>query len=333
MSVKALRSLLVVPLTVLLAGCHSLVLLHPSGNVARQQSDLLIDSTILIALIIVPVLIAIGVIAWRYRASNQKETTYDPEWDHSAHLELLIWAAPLLIIVVLGAMTWIATHTMDPYRPIDRISATQTVSADTRTLHVDVVSMEWKWLFFYPDYGIATVNQLAAPIDVPIKFKLTSETMMDSFFIPALAGQIYTMPGMQTQLHAVINKVGNYRGFSANYSGHGFTDMRFRFLGMKDADFKHWVQSIKSGGGDLDRRTYQKLAVPTRDEPVHHYASYTPDLYSRILNRCVDPKHMCMDQIMMIDASGGRPAQGEHAHGRPQPQSDIGTKPGSAATH
>lgn len=305
MSVKALRNLLVVPLTALLAGCHSLVLLHPSGDVARQQSDLLIDSTILIALIIVPVLIALAVVAYRYRASNQK-TTYTPEWDHSTHLELLIWAAPLFIIIVLGAMTWVATHTMDPYHPLDRISATQAVPSDAHTLHVDVVSLEWKWLFFYPDYGIATVNQLAAPIDVPIQFKLTSETMMDSFFVPALAGQIYTMPGMQTQLHAVINKPGNYKGFSANYSGHGFTDMRFRFLGMTQADFKRWVQSIKSGDGDLDRQTYQKLAMPTRDEPVRRYARYTPDLYSRILNRCVDTKQMCMDQMMMIDASGGR---------------------------
>lgn len=312
MSVKALRNLFVVPLTVLLASCHSMVLLHPSGNVARQQSDLLINSTILIALIIVPVLIAIAVVAYRYRASNRK-ATYTPEWDHSAQLELLIWAAPLFIIIALGAMTWIATHTMDPFRPLTRISATQAVSSDVRPLQVDVVSLEWKWLFFYPEYGIATVNQLAAPVNVPIQFNLTSATMMDSFFIPALAGQIYTMPGMQTQLHAVINKPGNYRGFSANFSGHGFTDMRFRFLGMKEADFKQWVQSIKSGGGDLDRQTYQKLAMPTRNEPVHHYARYTSDLYNRILNRCVNPKQMCINQMMAIDASGGRPLHGNGA--------------------
>ncbi len=332
MSVKALRSLLVIPLTALLTSCN-LVLLHPSGDVARQQSNLLIASTVLIALIVVPVLIAIGVIAYRYRASNQKTTTYAPEWEHSTQLELLIWAAPLLIIVALGAMTWIATHTLDPYRPIGRIDAAQALPSDAHTLRVDVVSLEWKWLFFYPDYGIATVNQLAAPVDVPIKFNLTAATMMDSFFIPALAGQIYTMPGMQTQLHAIINKLGSYKGFSANYSGRGFTDMRFRFLGMKDADFKRWVQSIKSSGGDLDRKAYLKLAEPSRNEAVHHYASYASGLYSQILNRCVDPKQMCINKMMAIDTSGGRPPHEDGADDQTQSQTNAGTQPGSSATN
>lgn len=317
MITKFLRIPLLVSLSVCLTSCN-LVLLHPSGDVARQESDLLIASVVLMALIIVPVLIAIAVIAIRYRASNEDETVYKPEWESSTQLELLIWAAPLFIIVILGAMTWVGTHRLDPYRELGPSDTTHnTQSPNERVLHVDVVSLEWKWLFFYPDYGIATVNQLAAPVNVPIKFKLTSATMMDSFFIPALAGQIYAMPGMQTQLHAVINKPGNYKGFSANYSGHGFTDMRFRFLGMKEADFKRWVRTIKSGGGKLDRQSYLKLAEPSRAEPVHHYSNYSPGLYTRILNRCVDPKQMCMDKMMAIDASGGRPFKKAHAQSHP----------------
>lgn len=305
MSVKSLRSLLVAPLAVLLAGCH-MVLLNPAGDVARQESDLMIASVVLCCIIIVPVLIAIGVIAYRYRASRT-DRTYEPDWDHSASLELLIWAAPLLIIIALGAMTWIGTHTLDPYRSLGRVSSKQPISKDVKPLHVDVVSMEWKWLFFYPQYGIATVNQLAAPVNVPIDFDITSQTMMDGFFIPTLAGQVYSMPGMQTQMHAVINKPGNYRGFSANYSGHGFTDMRFRFLGMTAANFKKWVEKVKSTGKPLSNAAYTQLSKPTRAEPVHYYSSYVAGLYNRILNRCVNPGQMCISEMMALDAKGGVP--------------------------
>ncbi|MDE2087344.1 MAG: ubiquinol oxidase subunit II, partial [Xanthomonadaceae bacterium] len=229
MTVKRLRGLLLLPLA-LLSGCH-LALLDPAGDVARQQSDMMIVTTAIISLIVVPVLVAVGVIAWRYRASN-KQAHYDAHWDHSPSLELLVWAAPLLIIIAVGAITWIGTHQLDPYRPLTRVAPGQPVAADVKPLEVDVVSLRWKWLFFYPQYGIATVNQLAAPVNRPIDFKLTGDAMMDAFSVPELAGMIYTMPGMQTVLHAVINKPGHYQGFSANYSGAGFTDMRFTFDGL-----------------------------------------------------------------------------------------------------
>ncbi len=176
MPVKLLRGVLLLPL-LLLGGCN-LVLLSPSGDVARQQSDIMITTTIIIALIIVPVLVAIGIIAWRYRASN-RHAVYDPEWDHSPQLELLVWAVPLLIIIAVGAISWIGTHTTDPYRPLDRIASDKPKPADAKPLEVDVVSLRWKWLFLYPQYGIATVNELAAPVDRPINFKLTADTMMD----------------------------------------------------------------------------------------------------------------------------------------------------------
>lgn len=301
---KRLRGLLLLPLVLLLGGCH-LVLLQPSGDVARQQSDIMIITTVIMALIIVPVLIAIAVVAWRYRASNRR-ARYDAKWDHSPQIELLVWAIPLLIVIAIGAISWIGTHQLDPYRPLSRVRADQPLPPDTQPLEVDVVSLRWKWLFFYPKYGIATVNELAAPVDVPIHFKLTSDTMMDSFFVPALSGQIYTMPGMQTQLHAVINKPGTYRGFSSNYSGEGFTDMRFTFHGMSAADFKQWVAKVRSHGGDLDRQAYDQLRQPSRNEPVHHYAHVTAGLYQRILNRCVDPDQVCKSELMAADARSGR---------------------------
>lgn len=309
MTVKRLRGLLLLPLA-LLSGCH-LALLDPAGDVARQQSDMMIVTTAIISLIVVPVLVAVGVIAWRYRASN-KQAHYDAHWDHSPSLELLVWAAPLLIIIAVGAITWIGTHQLDPYRPLTRVAPGQPVAADVKPLEVDVVSLRWKWLFFYPQYGIATVNQLAAPVNRPIDFKLTGDAMMDAFSVPELAGMIYTMPGMQTVLHAVINKPGHYQGFSANYSGAGFTDMRFTFDGLSQQDFDQWIAKARAAGGTLDLQAYQQLRQPQRDVPARSFASFEPDLFTRILDRCIDASQTCMTQTMPAAAHGGDAMPGMH---------------------
>ncbi len=298
----SLRRIVVLPAALLLAGCNT-VLLNAPGDVAAQQGRLIVVSTLLMLLIIVPVIALTILFAWRYRQSN-KEATYSPDWDHSTALELVIWAAPLLIIIALGAVTWISTHTLDPYRPLRRIDAQRVVSDDVKPLVVEVVALDWKWLFIYPGQGIATVNELAAPIDVPIAFKITGSSVMNSFFIPALAGQIYAMPGMETKLHAVMNKPGVYDGFSANYSGAGFSNMRFKFHGLNGADFERWVQSAKASGNALDSQAYLLLEKPSEREPVRRFATVAPDLYQRILNRCVDKNKMCMNQVMAIDAGG-----------------------------
>ena len=179
-----------------------MVVLNPSGDIASQQSHLLAVATGLMLIIVIPVICMTVFFAYRYRATNQ-QATYAPDWDHSTRLELVIWGGPLLIIIALGLVTWITTHTLDPYRPLDRIKANQPVAANVRPITVEVVALDWKWLFIYPDLGIATVNELAAPVDVPITFKITASTVMNSFYIPALAGQIYAMPSMQTKLHAI----------------------------------------------------------------------------------------------------------------------------------
>ncbi|CAP43738.1 ubiquinol oxidase subunit II [Bordetella petrii] len=289
---RRLKAALILPALGALGGCSKAVLLSPSGDVAWQLRDIILVSTGLMLLIIVPVIAATLWFAWRYRESNA-ESTYSPDWDHSTILELLIWAAPLLIIIALSALTWVSTHQLDPYRPLSRIDADRPVPAGVKPLEVQVVALDWKWLFLYPGQGIATVNELAAPVDQPIEFKITASSVMNSFYIPALAGQIYAMPGMQTRLHAVINHAGVYDGFSANYSGAGFSQMRFKFHGMSQADFDKWVQAAKTSGGTLDRDAYLKLEQPSIAAPVQHFATVESSLYDAILNRCVQPGVQC----------------------------------------
>jgi cytochrome o ubiquinol oxidase subunit 2 len=266
--------------------------MSPSGDIALQQRNLIITSLLLMLIIIVPVIVLTLLFAWRYRASN-KAAAYDPEWNHSTMLELLIWSAPLLIIIALGALTWVSAHKLDPYRPLDRLSAGHPVPAGVKPLVVDVVALDWKWLFIYPEQGIATVNELAAPVDRPIQFKITASTVMNSFFIPALAGQIYAMPGMETTLQAVINKPGEFEGLSANYSGAGFSGMHFKFHGMSDDAFAQWVQQAKSGAR-LDRTEYLQLAQPSENDPVRRYSSVAPGLYESIVDGCVRGSQACM---------------------------------------
>lgn len=290
-------------LAVALAGCD-LVVLSPSGDVAQQQGNLVVISTLLMLLIIVPVIALTLLFAWRYRASN-KEATYTPEWDHSLQLELVIWAAPLLIIIALGALTWIGTHTLDPYRSLRRLDPARPLAADAKHLEIQVIALDWKWLFIYPEQGIATVNDVAAPVDVPIRFKITSSSVMNAFYVPALSGMIYAMPGMETRLHAVINRPGEYDGLSANYSGEGFSGMRFKFHGLSNDDFARWVQSAKDAGSALDRAGYLKLEEPSAREPVKRYAKVDADLYDAIVNRCVEKGKMCMRDMAAIDSRGG----------------------------
>ncbi|RTM02285.1 MAG: ubiquinol oxidase subunit II [Hyphomicrobiales bacterium] len=300
---KRFGALLLLPLAVLLSGCD-FVVLAPAGDVAAQQRDLLVVSTLLMLLIIVPVMALTVFFAWRYRQANTA-AAYAPDWDHSTKLELVIWAAPLLIIICLGALTWLGTHLLDPYRRIDRIEPGQPVTQSHKPLRVEVVALDWKWLFIYPDYGIASVNELAAPVNQPIDFRITSSTVMNSFYIPALAGQIYAMPAMETKLHAVINRPGTYTGFSANYSGAGFSGMHFAFHGLSDQAFGEWVALAKGAPATLSRDSYLQLERPSENEPVRHYASVDPDLFGAILNLCVEPGKMCMNEMMSIDAKGG----------------------------
>ena len=303
--VRVLRLLALLPATALLGGCNY-VLMNPSGDVAVQQRNLIIASTGLMLLIILPVIVATIIFAWRYRAANTT-AAYAPDWHHSTQLEVLIWTAPLLIIIALGALTWISTHVLDPFRSVSRISPSRAVAAGTKPLVVDVVALDWKWLFFYPEQGIATVNEVAAPVDTPIEFRITSATVMNTFFVPALAGQIYAMAGMETKLNAVMNRQGVFDGLSANYSGAGFSHMHFKFHALDKGGFEAWTAKVK-GGKPLDLDGYRQLEKPSEEVPVIYYSSFKPDLYDNILNLCTEPGKICMREMMAIDARGGSKA-------------------------
>ncbi|HMN43900.1 MAG TPA: ubiquinol oxidase subunit II [Povalibacter sp.] len=298
-----LRILALLPLCAVLAACD-MVVLNPSGDIAAQQRDLLVVSTVLMLLIIVPVMALTLFFAWRYRASN-REARYEPDWHHSMRLELVIWSAPLLIIICLGAITWLGTHLLDPYRPLDRIHAGKAVPEQAQPLEVQVVALDWKWLFIYPEQGIATVNELAVPVDRPLSLSITASSVMNSLYIPELAGMIYAMPGMETKLHAVLNRHGESEGFSANYSGAGFSGMRFRLRGLDDGEFANWVESARTAQASLTRETYLELEKPSEKEPVRHFAAVDAQLFDAVLGMCVQPGKMCMHDMMAIDAKGG----------------------------
>jgi cytochrome o ubiquinol oxidase subunit 2 len=275
----------------LLAGCN-LVVMNPSGDIAVQQKNLIIASTALMLLVIVPVIALTFWFAWRYRASNT-EATYDPDWHHSTQLEVVIWTIPLLIIMALGAMTWISTHTLDPFRPLARLGPNKPVPANTQPLVI------------YPEQGIASVNELAAPVDRPIVFKITSSSVWNTFYIPALAGMIYAMPGMETKLNAVINKEGEYRGISGHYSGSGFSRMNFSFRGVSSQGFDDWIAKAKADASSLTRDSYVQLEKPSEANPVKYYGSVESGLYNAILGLCVGADQMCISEMHHIDRTGG----------------------------
>ena len=275
----------------LLAGCAGPVL-DPAGDIARQQRDIIYISTALMLLIIVPVLVLIVVFAARYRKGQG--ATYDPHFDHSTSLELAIWSAPLMIIIALGALTWSSTHLLDPFRPLPAKAG----EVAQKPLVIQVVSLDWKWLFIYPEQGVATVNELVLPVGRPVRFDMTSSNMMNTFYAPTLAGMIYTMPGMQSRLHAVLSRPVESEGFSANYSGAGFSDMRFKLKGMDEAAFTQWVAQAKGSGRAFDLAAYRQLAVPSEKVAPQFFGNVDPDLYRRVLERCVEPGTPCMSDTM-----------------------------------
>jgi cytochrome o ubiquinol oxidase subunit 2 len=303
--------------------------LYPSGDVARQQAHLLAVSTLLMLLIIIPVMALTVLFAWRYRHTN-KDATYHPDWGHSTMLELVIWAIPLLIIIMLGAITWISTHTLDPYRKLDRLAPGKPVAANAKPLEIDVIALDWKWLFIYPEQGIATVNQLPLPTDREVHFRLTASSVMNSFYIPALAGQVYAMPAMETQLHAVLNRAGRFEGFSANYSGAGFSGMHFKAIGMDETAFDRWAAATKSGANLLDLKAYARLAKPSENVPPKQWGAVDPQLYGRILNVCTLPGQTCMSDTMRHDMAmpGSHPPMTDTDHPQPgEPKGALLRKP------
>ena len=296
-------------LPMLLGGCD-MVVMNPTGDIAMQQRNLILLSLGLMLLIIIPVIALTVAFAWKYRRGNPNKD-YDPEFHHSTTLELVIWACPLAIITILGAVTWASPHQLDPFRPLERIAPGKPIPAGTKPLNVQVVAMDWKWLFIYPDLGVATVNELALPVDVPVRFSITSTDQFNTFSAPTLAGMIYAMPTMRSELNAVLNKTGDSWGYSGNYTGAGYSDMRFKLRGVTKAGFDSWIAEAKAKGTPLSTETYVALTKPTTKAPVVRYSSVQPGLFDRIVNACAEPGKPCMIDVMRRDMLAGKMHMGE----------------------
>ncbi|WP_043202053.1 ubiquinol oxidase subunit II [Paraburkholderia acidipaludis] len=257
-----------------LSGCSgNFPLLDPKGSVGVAEKSLIATATGAMLLVVVPVIILTLLFAWRYRASN-RHAVYAPKWAHSTAIEVVVWAIPAVIILFLGVLTWRTSHELDPYKPLE---------SNVKPINVEVVALDWKWLFIYPDLGIATVNQLAVPVGTPVNFRITSDSVMNSFFIPQLGTQVYAMAGMQTRLHLIADEPGNFEGLSANYSGRGFSDMKFRTLATSRGDFDAWVRKVKASAGSLGMDQYAAVAQPGEKAPVQYFSTVDPRLFNNII--------------------------------------------------
>jgi cytochrome o ubiquinol oxidase subunit 2 len=253
-----------------LSGCAGV--LDPRGPVGASEKLILFDSLAIMLAIVVPVIFATIGFAWWFRASNTK-ATYRPNWAFSGHLELIIWAIPALVITFLGGIAWFGAHALDPYKRLG-----------SKPIEIEVVSLDWKWLFIYPDDGIATVNELVIPAGRPVHFTLTSSGVMNSFFIPQLGSQIYTMAGMTSQVSLQADKPGNYRGLSAQFSGEGFADMQFWVSAVAPQAYDRWLSDRKATGPILDDRMYAVLERPSKNVRATSYRSIDPGLFQSIVN-------------------------------------------------
>lgn len=260
--------------TLLLSGCN-MTLLNPTGQVGLEQRNLIITATLLMLLVVVPVIVMTFLFAWKYRASNTN-ATYTPKWNHSTKIEIAVWTVPILIIIALGYITYKSTHELDPYRPLE---------SDVKPITIEVVALDWKWVFIYPEQGIATVNKIVFPTNTPVNFKVTSDSVMNSFFIPGLGGQIYAMAGMQTKLHLIANRDAEMEGISANYSGAGFTGMKFKAISTSQENFDAWVSEVKKAPKQLEQAEYEALSKPSQNNPVELYSSVTPNLFQIIVDK------------------------------------------------
>jgi cytochrome o ubiquinol oxidase subunit 2 len=252
-----------------LAGCTEGVL-DPKGPIAAAERQILFNALgIMLAIVIPTILATLGVAAW-FRASNTR-ARYLPDFEYSGRLELLVWAIPAMTVILVGGVAWVGAHDLDPRKPLE---------SEAKPVRVQVVSLDWKWLFIYPEQGIATVNRLTVPVGTPVSFELTSSGVMNSFFVPQLGSQIYTMAGMVTRLQLQADHPGAYRGLSAQYSGEGFSDMRFTVNAVGADEFARWVDATRAAGPVLDAQGYADLVKPSAAVAPITYRAVAPDLFN-----------------------------------------------------
>jgi len=260
------------------AGCNRGIL-DPAGPIAAQEKQILINSTAIMLAIIIPTMIATIAFAWWYRRGNSK-ATYRPDWEYSGAIEMVVWAIPALTIMLLGGITWIGSHDLDPAKPL---------KSNVPALNVEVVSLDWKWLFIYPDQGIATVNQLVVPAGTPVNFRLTSATVWNAFFVPQMGSMIYTMPRMATHLNLQADRQGVFEGRSAHFSGDGFPGMEFKVQSLPPDQFAMWAQGSRGAGPVLDGRGYAELSKPSSYVKPITYGAVAPGLFDAIVANRAPP--------------------------------------------
>ena len=275
--------------------CAPTSVLAPEGPIAANNRTILLNSLTIMLAIVIPTIVATLVFAWWFRAGNTK-ARYRPDFVYSGRIEMIVWSIPILVILFLGAIIWVGSHDLDPRRPI---------ASRTPPLEVQVVSLDWKWLFIYPQQGVATVNALVLPVGVPVRFRLTSASVMNSFFVPKLGSQIYTMNGMETQLNLRADKIGRVYGQSSMYSGDGFSDMNFAVRTVSTQQFGSWVAQARATGPVLDARGYVALARQSQDVHPYSYRAVQPKLFDAVVAQRFKP------------AAGPKQGRGGDAHVSP----------------
>jgi cytochrome o ubiquinol oxidase subunit II len=277
-SLPAGRCCFAVMAPLLLTACQPSVL-DPQGFVGLSERTILIDSLAIMLAIVVPTITATLAFAWWFRASNTR-ATYLPDFEYSGRIELIVWSIPLLTVILLGGVAWIGSHDLDPAEPL---------ASRTPPLEVQVVSLDWKWLFIYPDQHVASVNQLVIPAGVPIHFSLTSASVMNAFFIPQLGSMIYTMYGMRTQLNLQADAPGTFHGLSSHFSGDGFSDMHFEVQAMPPDQFAAWIASTRNTGPTLDAASYAALERQTTSPRPSTFGAADPALFQKIVTQQLPP--------------------------------------------
>jgi cytochrome o ubiquinol oxidase subunit 2 len=253
--------------------------LDPIGPVGDNDRTILIDAVAIMLGIIIPTILLAFWMAWRYRASNTK-AAYLPYWSYSGRIEAIVWSIPILTIAFLGGVIWIGSYQLDPFRPLP---------SKTPPLEVQVVSLDWKWLFIYPQQGVAAVNRLVIPAGTPVRFSITSASVFNAFFVPRLGSMVYAMPGMVAQLNLQADRPATLSGISAHFSGDGFSDMNFQVQSVPQADFAAWVAQARGAGPALDQTGYAQLARQSRHVAPYTYRAIDPALFQAIASQKIAP--------------------------------------------
>ena len=284
---KKFRIILAVAFVLILIGSfawylqgHNVAVLSPRGEIGQKERNLMAVTIILSLIVVVPVYAMTIAIVMKYREGNKKAKKYSPDWDGSRLYESIWWGIPFLIIFILSIITWNSSHALDPFKPLN---------STVKPLHVQVISLDWKWLFIYPEQHIASVNMVEMPVGTPVNFQITSDTVMNSFWIPNLGSQIYAMPGMNTQLHLIADTTGDYRGSSANISGKGFASMDFMAKAVPAGEFDTWVHNAQNSTSILNSFAYGELAKPSQSSVYATYSSVDDNLYNNVVMKYMMP--------------------------------------------